>query len=93
MVGEVRRRFRRLMNRLLDQAARAFADQATQQLRDIPSVRAVVLSVTSTTGGLFLSWRGATVSAKRCASFTPAAGDRVLCLVVQDQIVVIDQIV
>lgn len=81
------------MSRLLNDAARAFADAGSAQLADIPTVRAVVLSVTSTTGGLFLSWRGADVSAKRCASFTPTVGDRVLCLVVQDQLVVLDRIV
>lgn len=81
------------MSRQLNGAARAFADAGSARLGEVPSVRAVVLSVTSTTGGLSLSWRGATVQASRCAAYTPTVGDRVLCLVVDDQVVVLDRIV
>lgn len=80
------------LSRELAQATRRFADGQSDRLADVPSVRAVLLSVTSTAGGLFLSWRGATVQATPCASYTPGVGDWVLCLLVDDQLIAVDRI-
>lgn len=79
-------------SRELQRAARRFADAQTDRLAAMPSVRAALCTVSSTTGGLFVSWRTGTYQAtSKCASYTPGVGDRVLCLLIDDQLVVVDQ--
>lgn len=83
------------------QAARRFADQTSSRFADVPGLRAVIATVSTVTAGaspgghalVTVSWRGQVVTAKGYfASYTPAATDRVLCLLVDDQLIVVGTI-
>lgn len=70
-------------NRKLAQAARRQADQTTARLADIATGRPLVTDVATVVGRtVTVAWRGgAQEAAGVLAAYTPAAGDRVLCVV------------
>lgn len=75
-----------MTSRELDRAARQWADQQTDRLSEVPSVRAVYVSITSITGGVFFEWRTGTYQAAAVnVAYTPAVGDRVLVLMIDNQ--------
>lgn len=84
-----------MTSRELARAARRFADQQTSRLSELPSLRGAVATVTAVSGAtVTVSWRGGSLTATAVgASYTPAAGDRVLCLLIDSQLVVIDQLI
>lgn len=89
-------------SRVLAQAARRFADGHSDRWAEIPRDRLLILSVTAVNptgspGGnavITLTWRGRDVqAADYCASYTtPTVGDRVICVLVSDQLVVLDRL-
>jgi Flp pilus assembly protein TadG len=77
-------------SRAVAQAARAWADQHTSSLADLPA--GLYIGTVATTSPLKVSWRKRQVAAYKVASYTPAAGDRVLFAIADDQLVIIGQI-
>ncbi|NUT08185.1 MAG: hypothetical protein HOV76_32430 [Hamadaea sp.] len=84
-----------MTSRELDRVARRFADQQSGRFAALPGLQGAVCTVTGVSGStVTLSWRGGTLTGTAsCASYTPAAGDRVLCLLIDSQLIVIDQLV
>lgn len=82
-----------MVSRELARAARQFADQQSERLADLPTVRHLVVDVTAVSGAtVTVTWRTKTLTGTALASYTPAAGDRVLCVLVDNQLIVIDRI-
>ena len=78
-----------MSDREVDRAARQWADAQTAQLASIPSLRGFAATI-SATSPVTVTWKGADYQATRVLpSYTPGIGDRVLCLLVDDQIVVV----
>lgn len=78
------------LSRELAQASRRFADKQSDRLADLPGLRGTFLTISSVTGGVFVSWRGGDYQvAKVLPSYTPGVGDRVLVLIIDDQLVVV----
>lgn len=90
------------MTRPLAAAARRLADQTSDRLDGLPADKIRILTVSAVTPGgspggnavITLSWRGTDIAAKDYgAAYTPAVGDRVLCVLTSDnQLVVIDRL-
>lgn len=83
-----------MTSRAVARIARQFKDQQTDQIADVPSVRAMLATVTAVSGGtVTVSWRGSQLTAGGVlASYTPAVNDRVLAFLVDNQLIVIDLI-
>jgi hypothetical protein len=77
-------------DREVDRAARQWADAQQAQLAAVPSLRGFAATVATITPKVQVTWRGANYTATRVLpSYTPGVGDRVLCLLVDDQLVVL----
>jgi hypothetical protein len=77
-------------SREVDRAARQWADAQQAQLAAVPSLRGFAATVAATSPAVTVTWRGADYTATRVLpSYTPGVGDRVLCLLVDDQLVVL----
>lgn len=83
------------MSRPLAAAARRLADQTSGRIEAASGGGDVVATVVDFSAGLVtVLWRGQNLVARGyLASYTPAAGDRVLCAVVDHQLIVRDRIV
>lgn len=79
------------LSRDLARVARRLADQTSERLTDRPTQQ--FIATVAGTSPLTVSWRGSTLPARRHAAYTPAAGDRVACKLIDGQIVVEDHIV
>lgn len=79
-----------MTSRGLARVNRRFADQQEAKLADIPSLRGFFATVTSVTGGTFVSWHGNDSLKARAknAAYTPAVDDRVLCILDGGQLVI-----
>ena len=84
-----------MAGRELARIARRFADQQSGRIADLPGLQGVIATVTAVSGStVTLSWRGGSLTATAtCAAYTPAANDRVLCLLIDSQLIVLDQLV
>lgn len=83
-----------MSSRELDRAARQWADSTTARIADVPASRELIATVATVGASVTVTWRGVSLlAAAVCASYTPAPGDRVLCVVVDDQLIVRDQLV
>jgi hypothetical protein len=61
-------------------------------MADVQSVRATYVTITSITDGVFFSWRTGTYKAAAVnTAYTPAVGDRVLVLMIDNQPSIIGQ--
>lgn len=82
-------------SRAVAQAARRFIDQQSQKLAEIPAARPFLATVTNVAGtAITVRWRGGLLVATAAgASYTPAVDDRVLCLLIDDQLVILDQLI
>lgn len=85
-------------SRELAQAARRFADRNSARLADVAGARLIITTVqTVTVGGasdgnalVTVLWRGQEITtAGYPASYTPTVGDRVLCALVESQLLVV----
>lgn len=83
-----------MVSRELARAARLFADQQSGRLADLPTMRGVIGTLTAVAGGdVTVSWRGSELAASAvAASYTPTVGDRVICLLTDNQLVVLDRL-
>src|SRR5690349_16289079 len=89
------------VNRDLAVAVRRLPDRNSEPLADVPSMLAIVATVTAVVAGgspggnalVTVSWRGAALTANGYhASYTPTMGDRVECHLIDDQLIVTDVI-
>jgi hypothetical protein len=85
------------VSRQLEQAARAFADSNKARITAIPTDRDFFADVQTVTAGagpggnalVTVSYRGTTLTAASYnAAYTPVVGDRVLCGLIADQLIV-----
>jgi hypothetical protein len=77
-------------SREVDRAARQWADAQAAQVAAIPSLRGFAATVSAISPAVKVTWRGADYTATRVLpSYTPGIGDRVLCLLVDDQLVIV----
>jgi hypothetical protein len=90
------------MRRELARAARRLADQQSSRLADVPASRGFLATVVAVTAGgsdngntlITVRYRGADLPATGFyASYTPTVGDRVDCVLREDQLIVVDKIV
>lgn len=86
-----------MSSRLLEQAARRFADAQTDRLAELPGARQLIATVTDVIAAgaadgnalVSVTWRGSTlVAAGYPDTYTPATGDRVKCSLVADQLLI-----
>ena len=78
-----------MTSREVDRAARQWADAQAAQVAAVPSLRGFAATI-ATTSPVTVTWKGSTYTATRVLpSYTPGVGDRVLCLLVDDQLVVL----
>lgn len=71
--------------RVVEKAAREWADQQTSALSSLPA--GLYVANVATTSPLVVSWRNRQVlAAGKDANYTPTIGDRVRCSVVDDQL-------
>jgi hypothetical protein len=77
-------------DREVDRSARQWADAQQSQIAAVPSLRGFAATIAATSPSVTVTWRGASYTATRVLpSYTPGVGDRVLCLLVDDQLVVL----
>lgn len=90
------------MSRVLQQQAMRVADQQSNRLRAAAQVGPVIATVSAVSAGgakdgnalVSVRWRGQVVTvAGYAASYTPAVDHRVLCLLVDNQLVIAFRIV
>lgn len=82
-----------MASRDLARAVRRFADQQSTRISDVAGPTFALATVTDVTGStVTIRWRGSILTAKTLASYTPAAGDRVLLLLLDNQPILIDRI-
>ena len=81
----------------LGAVTRAFADGLSDRLAEIPATRSFFATVSTATagagpGGNYLvkvTWRGVEMTARSYnAAYTPAVGHRVLCQIIDNQLIV-----
>lgn len=89
-----------MLSREIARAAGRLADQQSDRLADVPTTRAVIATVTTVTAGaapggnalVKVTWRGQELTAASyLASYTPSVGQRVLCLLIDNQLIVVDK--
>lgn len=87
------------LSRQLEQALRQSADQQSDQVAAIPADKLLILTVTAVTEGaspkgnavLEVDWGGADVPVTDyAAAYTPGVGDRVVCVHIDNQLIVLD---
>ena len=79
-----------MTSREVDRAARQWADAQQAQLAAATAREPFPATVTAISPDVQVSWRGATITARRVLpSYTPGIGDRVLCTIVSDQLVIL----
>lgn len=79
-----------MSDREVDRSARQWADAQQAQISAVPSLRGFAATIAATSPSVTVTWRGAVYTATRVLpSYTPGVGDRVLCLLVDDQLVVL----
>lgn len=77
-----------MTSREVDRAARQWAD--AQQAQIAASRGGKFPATVTSTSPVQVSWRGATITAtKVLPSYTPGVGDRVMCEIVSDQLVIL----
>lgn len=77
-----------MVSRELARAARRFADQQSSRFEALPLAQRLVLTV-SATSPLTVSWRGKDVPTKGAnVATTLAVGDRVVCDLIDGQLIV-----
>lgn len=90
------------MNRELAAAARRFADATSARIADAPGARQIIATVSTVTAGaasdgnalVTVSWRGVDITAAGfAASYTPIVGHRVVCDLIDNQLIVAYRIV
>jgi hypothetical protein len=86
-----------MASRRLTQAAFRFADRNSERLAALPATRQILATVSTVTPDaaadgnalVTVTWRGGDYECAGYAnSYTPVAGDRVLCALVDDQLIV-----
>lgn len=89
-------------SRLVQQAARRFADLQSERLASVGQSRQIIATVTAVAAGnaedgnatVVVTWRGDTYEAAGYFStYTPAVGHRVKCSLIGDQLIVEDRII
>ena len=89
------------MNPAVARAARRNADQMTALLAEIPASRVLRATVASVTAGgagdgtalVTVTWRGGQYEATYGAHYTPVVGHRVLCVIVDNQLEIVQRTV
>ena len=89
------------ISRQVIRAARRNADQQTARLAEIPSVRMLRATVASVAPGgagdgnakVWVTWRGEVLEATYGAHYTPVVGHRVLCVIVDNQLEIVQRTV
>ena len=88
------------MSRALQQAARRFADGQSDRLAAVPSARLILATVANVIPGnsedgnatVSVTWRGEDLEVSSYGStYTPAVGHRVLCALVESQLIIFDR--